>query len=157
MKILEAGHKYQLDSIDGELLITLTFLKREGVKYPFNKGAHPGTNVQEVLRALIDRTRYLLAQVPCMETEQALHNLESALGWYEVRAARNHGRTLELWSAQNLSSLPTCPVCGHIQCSQHGPPEETRKPPENLELPVYDNRKATEATNFMERPNLLKG
>ncbi len=152
MKILEAGHKYQLDTIDGENLSILTFVKREGVKYPFNKGSHPGTNVQEVLRVLIDRTRFLLHQVPCMETENALHNLESALAWYEVRAARHHGRILTVPSVMALPSLPPCPVCGHLECSDHSPVLAKKElEQETLDLPSYAPDSFQRATENMNK------
>ena len=116
MKILEAGHDYSLDSLDGGEPIRLTFVKRQGLNFPFNSGAHSGTNVQEVLRALIDRTNYLLRQKPCAETEAALHNLESAILHYESRAARRHGRHLDLYSVHQLVCGETCGTCGHVGC-----------------------------------------
>lgn len=119
MRILDAGHIYLLDSLDGGTEQQLTFVKREGDNFPFNQGSHSGTNCQEVLRALIDRTRYLLSQKPCMETEQALHNLESALAWFEVRAARRHNRHLDLYSAQQLVCAETCRICRHVGCKGH--------------------------------------
>jgi hypothetical protein len=64
MKILDAGHRYQLDHLDGDNVTELTFVKRSGAMYPFNIGEYEGTNVQEVLRALIDRTEYLNRQKP---------------------------------------------------------------------------------------------
>lgn len=101
----------------------IRFVMREGVSFPFNKGAHEGTTVQEVLRVLIDRTKYLLAQIPCMETEAALGALEAALALYEIRAARRHERILDLMTVQELSCLPVCPNCGHIKCVIHPQPQ----------------------------------
>lgn len=116
MKIIDAGHMYVLDSLDGGEPVRVTFVKRQGAKFPFNSGVHGGTNVQEVLRALIDRTKYLLSQEACAETEAALGNLQSALLHYEVRAARRHDRHLDLYSVDQLSNLPTCETCRHIGC-----------------------------------------
>ena len=79
MKILDAGHIYSLDSLDGNLEQTLTFVKREGEKFPFNSGSHAGTNCQEVLRVLIDRSEYLQKQKPCAETECIISSLKTAL------------------------------------------------------------------------------
>lgn len=117
MKIIDSGHAYLLDSIDGGDPITLTFVKRAGEKFPFNIGSHPGTNVQEVLRALIERTEYLNRQVPCAETEAAIGLLKTTLLLFELRAARRHGRTLDLMDLRLLSCLPTCLKCGHIGCN----------------------------------------
>ena len=127
MKILETGHDYLLDSLDGGQPIRLTFVKREGSKFPFNKGSHPGTNVQEVLRSLIERTKYLLSQIPCAETEAALGNLQSALLLFEMRAARRHGRHLDLYGVDFLVCSATCSECGHIGCEVHKD-KKRRKP-----------------------------
>lgn len=120
MKILEAGHTYLLNTLDGKgEQQHLIFVKREGLGYPFNVGSHGGTNVQEVLRALIDRTRYLLNQIPSAETEAALACMETALLLFEMRAARRHGRHLDLQSISDPVRLPTCKTCGHIGCKGH--------------------------------------
>lgn len=119
MKIIDAGHEYLIDSLDGGEPQGIRFVKREGSNFPFNRGSNPGTNVQEVLRVLIDRTRYLLLQKPCAETECALHNLESALLHYEARAARRHGRSLDLYSVHELVCGTTCQTCGHVGCTGH--------------------------------------
>lgn len=59
MKVIEPGHKYQLNTIDGGIEQVITFVNRE----PGTE--HPGTQTQEVLRAciammevLIDRTNH---------------------------------------------------------------------------------------------------
>ena len=119
MKIIEAGHIYLLDSIDGGEPQRLEFVKREGDNFPFNSGAHPGTNVQEVLRALEDRTHYLWRQKPCAETEAAWYALKIALWAYEDRAARRHGRHLDLKEIHELVNGTTCKTCGHIGCEGH--------------------------------------
>lgn len=116
MKILDAGHVYKLDSIDGGEPQSITFVKREGDNFPFNEGAHPGTNCQEVLRALIDRTEYLLRQKPCAETESAAYCLRAALTFYELRAARRHKRFLDLESTQSLLCAVVCQKCKHVGC-----------------------------------------
>jgi len=116
MKILDAGHMYELDYLDGKHTGILTFVKREGDNYPFNSGSFSGTNVQEVLRALIDRTQYLNAQKPCAETEAALGCLKTALLLYELRAARIHKRTLDLHDCHELMYQKTCDKCNHIGC-----------------------------------------
>jgi hypothetical protein len=61
MKIIDPGHKYELDQLDGEGKEILTFVKRDtpSERYPGNQGHYPGTNMQEVLRRKrrIDRER----------------------------------------------------------------------------------------------------
>ncbi len=119
MKIIDSGHEYLLESLDGGEPVRLTFVKREGEGFPFNSGHHPGTNVQEVLRALIERGDYLNRQVPCAETESATAMMRGALLLFELRAARRHGRNLDLNSTQEACCLPTCKTCGHIGCEGH--------------------------------------
>ncbi len=55
MKILDAGHVYFLENYDTDKPNNqpLVFMKRESKDFPFNKGSFPGTNCQEVLRALM--------------------------------------------------------------------------------------------------------
>lgn len=60
MKIIDPGHQYLLDGVGGY---------------------HSGVLVQELLRVCIDRTKYLNAQVSCMETEMALAAMRQALAW----------------------------------------------------------------------------
>lgn len=59
MTVIDPGHEYLMDSLDGEQTNRLVFVKRQGVKYPGNVGAHPGTTMQEVLRALLERLKYV--------------------------------------------------------------------------------------------------
>lgn len=67
MKVIDPGHVYDLRSLDGEQLNRLVFVKREGPSYPGNVGHYPGTTMQEVLRALIDR---LPPRSPCRTPTQ---------------------------------------------------------------------------------------
>lgn len=116
MKVLEPGHAYQLNCYDGDDLPPLIFMKREGAKYPGNVGTHPGTNCQEVLRALIDRVQYLDAQIPDDANRAIITCLRGALFNFEERAARRHKRILPPLP-EALESVPSCAMCGHIECA----------------------------------------
>jgi len=119
MRIIEAGHEYLIDNVGDGLQQRIVFVKNRGAKYPGNTGEpHAGTICQELLRVLIDRTAYLNGQGSCMETENALANLRSALAWYEVRAARCRGDQIDLLHAADLETQPTCETCGHTFCSR---------------------------------------
>lgn len=119
MDILDAGHSYLLETLDGRgEKIRLDFVKRAGAKFPMNFGSRAGTNCQEVLRTLIDRSQYLYKQRPCAETEAVIGLLQSALLLFEIRAARRHNRHLDLVSASQLES-GTCKTCGHVGCTSH--------------------------------------
>jgi len=115
MKVIDAGHRYELRPFDGGEVQALTFMKREGPGYPGNVGHYGGTNCQEVLRALIDRMEYLQHQISCGETEGALFLLRQALWLFEGRAARRHGRLFD-YPVAAIENEATCKRCGHIGC-----------------------------------------
>lgn len=117
MEVLDPGHQYLLTSLDGGDPITLTFVKRDDPpeKYPGNVGHYPGTQIQEVLRALIDRAIYVNNQIPCNETEDAITHLRSALWLLEKRHLNRHeGNGSPL--LENIENIPFCLKCGHIDC-----------------------------------------
>ncbi len=119
MKVIDPGHEYTLDSLDGDFPQVLTFVKREGPHYPGNVGHHPGTTMQEVLRALIERAEYVNGQIPCPETTLVLGLLESALYLLESRAARVHDRILDTTIEALVSGGSKCAKCGHVGCEKH--------------------------------------
>lgn len=116
MKVVDPGHEYLLDSYDGGEPIRLTFMKREGPMYPHNAGHHPGTNCQEVIRALLDRVHYLQLQIPCNENLNVISHLRATLLDFERRAAKRHERELPRFLAREVEFQPTCRDCGHIGC-----------------------------------------
>lgn len=118
MKVLDPGHRYELDVLDGTESVVLQFVKREGPGYPGNVGHYGGTIMQEVLRALVDRSQYVNQQVPCPETEAAIGLLKTAIVLFEIRAAKRHDRDLEQ-SVDEIVAGPTCSYCLHVGCDQH--------------------------------------
>lgn len=79
MKVLEPGHVYQLSSYDGEMEVILTFVNREDKP-------HPGTQTQEVLRALIDRTQHCDLCLRWEGNDDIIYHLRAALILHEQRA-----------------------------------------------------------------------
>lgn len=93
MKIIEPGHIYELNWLDGnprrlsdgtfhaEYLHenTLIFVNRENNK-------HPGTQTQEVLRALIDRTQHCDNCLRWEGNDKIIEHLRIALVLHEARA-----------------------------------------------------------------------
>jgi hypothetical protein len=67
IQIIDPGHKYKLPSLDGKHEQVLQFVKRcdpgNPTRFPGNTNAYPGTTIQCVLRALLERFRYLQKQV----------------------------------------------------------------------------------------------
>jgi hypothetical protein len=127
MKVIDAGHKYALVHLDGSGEEILTFVKREGPGFPGNVGSYPGTNLQEVLRACIDRVKYLDGQVPSFHNKRILSHLRDCLRLLEERAADRHGRDKDgrmydpyFRTNDQIEHLPTCSVCGHIGCFEVG-------------------------------------
>jgi len=116
MKVIDSGHIYLLDKLDSLEKTELVFVKRMGEKYPGNENAHPGTNMQEVIRALIDRCKYVNKQIPAKETSYAIKHLRDALIYLEMRAARRHGRAWSGWDNIDPELVPYCSKCGHIGC-----------------------------------------
>lgn len=118
MKIIDPGHAYELDILDGDRRFpeTLIFVKREGENYPGNVGHHPGTNLQEVLRVLIDRVKYLDTQIANRRNQTVLYCLRSSIFELEMRAAERHNRVLPLFNMDRIEEMPTCEFCGHISC-----------------------------------------
>lgn len=119
MRVIDRGHMYQLEELDADYVrrpAYLEFVKRMGPQYPGNTSAHAGTNMQEVLRVLINRATYLNRQERCAETEAVIDHLRSCILLLEHRAARRHGRVLDLDTIQGIEYRATCPKCGHIRC-----------------------------------------
>lgn len=87
MEVINSGHIYKLDQLGGGTPQRLVFVKRSGGAITY-KEEWPGVQTQEVLRALIDRTKYLDQVLSCVETKDALYHLRMALYMYEVRAWR---------------------------------------------------------------------
>jgi hypothetical protein len=123
VKILDPGHRYWLDMLDIEGderqgAEMLTFVKRKGARYPGNLSCYPGTNCQEVIRALIDRVKHLDSQVADPHNQPILDHLREALWLFEARAAERYGRDFPALKALGaIEDEPTCPACAHIRCN----------------------------------------
>lgn len=121
MEVIDPGHTYHLRSLDlphGDRgFAILKFVKREGPGYPGNVGHHSGTTTQEVLRALIERAKYVDNQIPDPGNLMVIRCLRDSIWYLEERAARRHGRpwTLPI-GFEGIEDLPTCPKCNHIGC-----------------------------------------
>lgn len=118
MKVLDEGHKYELNCLDGDIKQILQFVKRDypAYKYPGNDGSYPGTTIQDVLRCCLNRLRYVNEQIPDPSTGKAIEKLKIVLFLLEERAARRHKRELRY---KDVEFLPTCKICGHVECVEH--------------------------------------
>src|SRR4051794_17532351 len=119
MEIIDKGHSYELNDLDAQSYHTkplLIFVKREGEGYPGNVGHHPGTTMQECLRACIDRAKYVNNQIFSDLTEMGIKHMRLAILDFETRAALRHNRKL-VNVREDIENEPTCIACGHIQCN----------------------------------------
>lgn len=116
MKILDDGHQYNLQILDGDSTQSqqLTFVKRTGDKYPGNQTAYPGTTSQDVIRCLIDRNIYTDRQLPCWHNKLIKQLLICALYLLELRHWQKHN--LKILPLKNIHQAPTCEACGHTNC-----------------------------------------
>ncbi len=127
-EVLDKGHRYELLSLDddeqignftGRFYQTLTFVKRCDLqnpeRFPGNENAYPGTTVQSVVRALLERLRYLQNQIWSLENVFVIFCLRCVLWLMEFRAARRHGHTY--WKSLTFAETePLCQKCGHTIC-----------------------------------------
>lgn len=80
MKVLDKGHKYELDHLDGKGKQSIQFCNREaGTEIE-------GVTTQEVIRCLIDRTWYCNDCMPWSGNKLIVDHLRMALMLHEVRA-----------------------------------------------------------------------
>ena len=102
MIVIDPGHSYGLKRLDEprDVHTLIQFVKRKGTKYPGNESAYPGTTVQEVLRACIDRLQYLNKQDYSRWTSDCIGQLRTALNLLEIRAAERHGAAQPQWNPQ---------------------------------------------------------
>ena len=104
------------------------FVKRNDPpeKFPGNENAYPGTQMQDVLRVLIDRCKYVNNQKFCPETDVAITFLRQAIWVLESRARRVRGEEPLPFEGVvgRVEDIPVCPDCGHLFClvGQHNEP-----------------------------------
>lgn len=117
MNVIDHGHEYNLLILDGVMPQTLKFVKREGVKFPGNIGHHQGTTMQSVIRALIERVRYLNNQIADKRNCAVEARLHECLWLLEDRAAERHGLDFD-FRVEDIYEMPMCKHCGHVVCPQ---------------------------------------
>lgn len=107
MKIIEPGHIYDLDVQDGEEPERLTFVNREDTP-------HAGTQTQEVIRALIDRTMHCDNCLRWEGNDLIIHHLRMALALHEARALLRK-TTKGIIAPENINLTPD----GHFAVTSH--------------------------------------
>ena len=116
MRILEKGHIYELEYIDGQDMEQdnrLLFVNRE------EGTEHSGTQTQDVIRCLIDRTRHCDSCLRWEGNDLIIRHLRMALVLHEARALER--------KTERGSICPEDIVLGddgHFRLAQH----ERKKP-----------------------------
>lgn len=83
---------------------------------------YSGVNIQEVLRVLIDRTKYLDGQIRHPINGTSINAYRNVIRLLESRAAERHGRDREPFSynsrlCRDIETLDACKRCGHLLCT----------------------------------------
>jgi hypothetical protein len=106
MEVKVQGHRYELKNIKYNGTTTLQFYKDVNI----NGGAIVvGPSCQEVLRAVIDRVKFLDGQVPWEGNKEIIKHLRLAIALFEGRALIRKVEKGEL----EIESLPTA-LDGHL-------------------------------------------
>ena len=122
MRELDPGHIYKLhilDAVTHDSLPNLIFVKREGLKYPGNTSHHAGTNIQEVLRAILARLAYIDGQEPDDRNKIAAGHIGRVIFLLEQRAADRHSRKCPSPFESIFGHI--CHKCGHVGCTECPP------------------------------------
>lgn len=116
MRVLEPGHLYECFMMDKEPFHTnqiLRFVKRFGDNYPGNEHGYSGTNIQEVLRCLIDRFQHLDWQSHYWINPICIFLLRMVFNLLEYRAAHRHSRKFRF--KLGIENLPFDQIDGHCR------------------------------------------
>lgn len=123
MRVIDPGHKYALRHIDGDGEEIITYVKREGLGYPGNVGSHPGTILQEEIRAQIHRMKCLDHQKPHWRNKMIIDHFRRIMENLELRAAERHNRSphtvmkfVDYANGPHIEDAPYCDKCGHVGC-----------------------------------------
>lgn len=115
MKVLRAGHLYELESMEGTTPQLIQFIEKEKIdKHPTDASLdgkfvtiNDGTTNEEVLEMLLDRLSTLFQKLPSRETAIAITKLEEALMWLNRRT--------EIRKKQNVENTPYPHKSGDIK------------------------------------------
>ena len=97
MKVLDPGHCYELNLVDGGPPQTIQFIDKrpEGAGSQRLITAVDGTTNEEVLAMLIDRMYWLQNLASCRENSIVITKLEECLMWLNKRTADRIARHVE--------------------------------------------------------------
>lgn len=117
MTVIDPGHYYQLRRLDAPKGsdLYLRFVSRVGSNYPGNKTAYPGTTLQEVYRACINRTIHLDNQKKHWTNRVVIWASILCVYMLEWRAASRHNRPRPSMHDSVWGDM--CSKCLHVGCN----------------------------------------
>jgi len=86
MKVIEKGHIYELAYLDDDMNKCRSMSENQLVFVNREDSPHAGTQTQEVIRALIDRTQHCDSCLRWEGNDLIIHHLRMALVLHEARA-----------------------------------------------------------------------
>ena len=105
MKVLVAGHRYELELFEPESHASrmhgqpqfVQFIHKEPVKdgSKVMRTVSPGTTNEEVLEMMIDRMKFLQERCPCVENEMVINRLFECSHLLQARTARRKAAGIE--------------------------------------------------------------
>ena len=99
MKILTAGHRYELGNFENKYAAgqIIQFIEKvpEAEGSTVLRTVSDGTTNEELLAVLIDRMNSLQAKFPCRENAVAITHFETGLLWLQARTANRVARGVE--------------------------------------------------------------
>lgn len=107
MRVLEAGHIYELEQLDGDgKPLVITFVKRDNV---YSDAKHEGTQTQEVLRViivLIDRTNHCDNCLPWEGNYKIIKAMSEGQRQSRLAIIFHEQRVLERRFSENAETVP---------------------------------------------------
>lgn len=105
MKVLRPGHCYSLRNLKSDTRTILSFYRDPEI----HEQGWNGPSTQEVLRACIDRVRYLDREMPWSGNADIIKHLQAAIAGFEARAIIRK-------TEKGILDIETIPVMsdGHI-------------------------------------------
>lgn len=87
MRVLDPGHKYELDNLLADTKTILQFMKDPSLH---GGSGYDGPTCQEVLRAMIDRVQVLDAERRWSGNDSIIFHMRMAIAGFEARAILRH-------------------------------------------------------------------
>jgi len=100
MKIIKAGHKYELANMEDGFQ-TVTFIHKDIQGDSTDRDTtnlvtiEDGTTNEQVLEMMIDRMNHLQSKMPCRENAIVITKLEESLMWLNKRTQGRIARNVE--------------------------------------------------------------